>query len=64
MKFVYEKDIDIDETQIVVVLKDGKVTIAGHYSTDASFLNYIRHYEFFPASHDAARLDWRRRRGA
>ena len=61
MEFVYEKNIDIDESEIVVVLKDNKYTVAGHYSTEATFLNYIRHYEFFPASHDAARLTWRRK---
>ncbi len=61
MEFIDEKGIDIDESEIVVVLTDNRITIAGHYSTEAGFLNYIRQYEFFPASHDAARLDWRRR---
>ena len=61
MEFIHEKNIDIHESEIVVVLNDNKITIAGHYSTEASFLNYIRQYEFFPASHDAARLTWRRR---
>jgi len=69
MEYVYEKGIDIDESEIVVILSEpstsigteSKVTIAGHYSTEATFLNYIRQYEFFPASHDAARLDWKRK---
>jgi hypothetical protein len=70
MEYIYEKDIDIDESEIVVTLheptttmgQESKVTIAGHYSTEATFLNYIRHYEFFPASHEAARLTWKGKR--
>lgn len=61
MEFIYDKDIDIDPSEIVVVLKNDQITIAGHYSTEASFLNYVRQYEFFPASHAAARLTWKRR---
>jgi len=69
MEYIHEKNIDIDEREIVVILtepttssgSENKITIAGHYSTEATFLNYIHHYEFFPASHDAARLTWKRK---
>lgn len=69
MAYVSEKGIDVDESEIVVVLSEPtksigtetRVTIAAHYSTEATFLNYIRHYEFFPASHESARLTWKRK---
>jgi hypothetical protein len=67
MAYIHEKDIDIDEREIVVIVREpttslgneNKVTIAGHYSTEVTFLNYSHQYEFFPASDDAARLNWK-----
>lgn len=60
MDFVNEKGIDLDQEEIVIVIKDNKATIAAHYTTDVKYLSYVHHYEFFPASDEGARMTWKR----
>ncbi len=61
MNFAHEKNIPLDEDQLVVtVADDGTASIAGHYTVDARFWFYDRHYEFYPASEASARLEPRR----
>ena len=56
MKYVSEKNIPLQPTRLQVHLDDGKVTIAGYYTTSAKLLFVERDYEFFPASRPEARL--------
>lgn len=60
MDFVKDKEIDLDPSELVVVVKDKKTIIAAHYTTEASLFRYVREYEFFPASDESARRAWQR----
>ena len=58
MKFIYEKDIEIDDGNVMVEKTGAGVHLAARYQTEVSFWNYTRGYPFFPASSDQARLYW------
>jgi hypothetical protein len=61
MEFVHDKHIPLQDKDLVVNIDDnGKATIAAHYSCDATFWFYTRHYEFYPASSPAASLEVKR----
>ena len=60
MSFVYDKGIELDQQDLVIVVRQDKATIAAHYTMDVSFWSYRHHYEFFPASDETARMTWKR----
>lgn len=60
--YASDKGIDLDPENLVVIKKDdGRVTIAAYYTTHVSYWNYTRHYAFYPASEEKARLTWKGR---
>jgi hypothetical protein len=61
MDFVYDKGIDLDPSDLVIVIRNNTVTIAAHYTTDVTYWSYTRHYEFYPASDESARMTWKRK---
>jgi len=59
--YASEKGIDLEPDNVVVTEKDNRVIIAAYYTTHVSYWNYTRHYVFFPASEEGARLTWKGR---
>jgi len=55
MAYAREKDIPLDERNLVINLDNSGVTIAARYETDVNVLFYTQHYSFRVASNDEAK---------
>ena len=62
MEFITDKKIDVPAEAIQIQVGEGKATIAAHYATTVTFWFYTRKYDFFPASSESARSQWRNSR--